>query len=116
MRQAQQQRLADNQTNGFFTPKAVETIGRKLKNGRIYGVVGGGDFFFDLADPVSERVRRVTGITDGPDQSTKIVEFETIYDLPKELELIREHIYTGQALKRNVKKYDDGWRVENARK
>ena len=64
-----------------------------------------------LKKPLQVRFNQVTGITDGPQPGSKVVEYETEYVFPPKMDELKKYVYSGVRHHSTFRKYDDGWRV-----
>jgi len=69
-----------------------------------------GDMVLCLREPLAESVTKITGITEGTEP---VVEFETAYVFPANVQFLARYCYSGRNTKALFQKYDDGWRVSS---
>ena len=100
-----------NGAHNEFTGKSKSLFSIKLANQDLGYDWDRETHYFTLKDPITEYVKDVSGITDGLNNGSKIVEIATTYNFPEELNQIKPYIYIGRNLKVQMQKYDDGWRV-----
>lgn len=64
-----------------------------------------------LRKSLQVRFKQVTGITDGPQPGSKVVEYETEYIFPPRMDELKPYVFLGMRHESTFKKYDDGWRT-----
>lgn len=70
---------------------------------------------FQLQHPIARKIVKVTGITDGPIASIKIVEYTSSYNFPVGTDSVSKYVFTGNKETAAFQKYDDGWRVSEVK-
>ena len=67
---------------------------------------------------IAEKVVSIKGISDGPYRGTKVVQVITTYVLPSDVneQEIAKYIYMAERKDAILRRYDDGWRVEEIKR
>ena len=97
---------------GFFS-KNIAIKESVVEYGRFVSLT---KYFVSLTKPTEERVAEVTGIGLGQNPNSCDVEFVTKYSIPESARGMLKYIESGRKLKCTLRRYDDGWRVEESEK